>query len=150
MLFVVLERIRRYGSYYLAEYEVRRSLLTAAAGIVWLIALVEIPSGCRSGRCWQTGTTREQTAVVYNNPFRAPVFFLIQILNNFPPKRVSRRENVKRRLVFFRGFHGSPFVPRVRYGRVDSGRVKIFPNIRGTGRVESGVVRISHGSDRVW
>ena len=29
--------------------------LTAAAGIPWLIALVGIPSGYRTGGCWETG-----------------------------------------------------------------------------------------------
>ena len=55
MLFVVLEIIRRYGSYSLAEYE------AAAAGIVWLVAFVGIPSRYRTGRYWQTARTRSQT-----------------------------------------------------------------------------------------
>ena len=47
---------------------VHHFLLTAAAGIVWLFALVGIPSGYRRGRCWQAGRTRTRTdrAVVYN------------------------------------------------------------------------------------
>ena len=43
LLFVVLERSRRYGSYSLAKYK-------AAASIVWLVALVGIPSGYYTGR----------------------------------------------------------------------------------------------------
>ena len=46
----------------------RTDIMVHATGIEWLIALVKIPSGYRTGRCWQTGRTREQTelAVVYN------------------------------------------------------------------------------------
>ena len=45
--------------------------LTAAAGIVWLIALVEKPSRYRTGRCWQTGRTREQTELLFTTGQRS-------------------------------------------------------------------------------
>ena len=54
MQFVVMERIRRYGSCALAGYvSVARSITsTAAAGIAWLIALVGVvPSGYRTEWC---------------------------------------------------------------------------------------------------
>ena len=45
--------------------------LTAAAGTVWLIALVGIPSACRTGRCWQTARTREQTELLFTTGQRS-------------------------------------------------------------------------------
>ena len=44
---------------------------TSAARIVWLIALVEIPSEHRTGRCWQTGRTREQTDLLFTTGQRS-------------------------------------------------------------------------------
>ena len=46
--------------------------LTAAAGIVWLIALAEIPGGYGTGRCWKTaGRTREQTELLFTTGQRS-------------------------------------------------------------------------------
>ena len=45
--------------------------LTATAGIVWLIALVEISSGYCTGQCWQTGKTREQTELLFTTGQRS-------------------------------------------------------------------------------
>ena len=49
----------------MAEYVLVRSstylTLTAAAGIVWLVAPIGVPIGYRTERRWQTGETREQT-----------------------------------------------------------------------------------------
>ena len=61
----LVERIGHYGSYALAEYVsvvlTWQLTSTAAAGIVWLIVLVGVPSGYRTARFWQTGRRREQT-----------------------------------------------------------------------------------------
>ena len=72
MQLVVPEIIRRYDSsfFFLAEY-VRSLPLTAAAGIVGSVALVGIPRGYRTGRCWQTGRTREQTELLFTTGQRS-------------------------------------------------------------------------------
>ena len=63
---VVLERIRRSGSYSLSGYvSVVPYASTATARTVRVIALlVGVPSGYRTERCWQTGGTRKQTGPV--------------------------------------------------------------------------------------
>ena len=38
--------------------------LIASAWQFWLIALAAIPRGYSTGRCWQTGRTRNQTVVL--------------------------------------------------------------------------------------
>ena len=66
-----IERIRRYGFHSSFGGVCTQLTLTAAAGIVWLIAIVEIPSGYRTGRCWQTARTREQTELLFTTGQRS-------------------------------------------------------------------------------